>query len=74
MSSDNDNIILSTGKQYAYGKIVGMSLDPDDSIIYTGFDNEMGEFKEGGLTRDEKAEVAWQMVARWTKFLTDLYE
>ena len=66
-----DNIILSTGKKYAAGNIIGICLQGEDDNIYNGHDGIVGEF-DGKLTIEEKKEIARIMINRWARFLGSL--
>lgn len=70
---EEDHITLSTGKRYAFGRVVGLSLDLDDNIIYYGHDGYVGEF-EDSLTNEEKQEICNMMISKWTEYLEKLHE
>lgn len=71
--SSLDYISLRTGKKYAYSQVIGISMSPKDAVIYSGYDNMVGEF-DGGLTVDEKKEIALMAIVKWVKFLEKLNE
>ncbi len=67
---DSDYIKLSSGKRYAFGQVIGISIDANqkNDTIYYGHDGYVGEF-ENMLTIEDKKEIARIMINRWASFL-----
>lgn len=62
-------LLESTGRElYVCCRTIGLD---GDGVIYNGHDGYLGE-TEGGLTDEEKAEVADHMIAEWTKLRSSL--
>ncbi len=70
--SKHDSVILKSGRElYAYGRVLGLSLDGDGGTIYYGHDGHVGEF-DGGLSDEEKKEVYGMMIKKLTELLEGL--
>ena len=65
METDDDTIKFSSGREeYTNRLIIGISPNEPDEVFY-GYD---GSFDAGGLTQDERRELADFMIDLWTKF------
>lgn len=74
LDEENDDFILSSGeKMYANELILGIS-EKDGSISVTGGYDQLiqndsyCEVRDGGLTKEEKKEIAEYVISLWNKW------